>query len=58
MICALIGILDDAHRAGALTAAARTAVVLCALSADLEAIRSELFEHRLTVLAGVAGPGA
>ena len=100
VIYRLIGILDGAHRAGALTAAAPTAVVPSALSADLEANRSELglampdelqangalvwtslfgavsfevfgqygadtfrardelFEHHLTVLAGVAGLGA
>ena len=100
VIYRLIGILDGAHRAGALTAAAPIAVVPPALSADLEAIRSELglampdelqangalvwtslfgavsfevfgqygadtfrardelFEHHLTVLAGVAGLGA
>ena len=100
VIYRLIGILDGAHRAGALTAAAPTAVVPSALSADLEAIRNEfglampdelqangalvwtslfgavsfevfgqygadtfrardeLFEHHLTVLAGVAGLAA
>ncbi|WP_426988620.1 TetR/AcrR family transcriptional regulator [Pseudarthrobacter sp. Y6] len=100
VIYRLIGILDGAYRAGVLTAAARTAVVPSALSADLEAIRGELglampdvlqangalvwtslfgavsfevfgqygadtfrardelFEHHLTVLAGVAGLGA
>lgn len=100
VIYRLVGILDGAHRAGVLTAAARTAVVPPALSADLEAIRSELglampdelqakgafvwtslfgavsfevfgqygadtfsardelFEHHLTVLAGVVGLGA
>ena len=100
VIYRLIGILDGAHRAGALTAAAPIAVVPPGLSADLEAIRSELglampdelqangalvwtslfgavsfevfgqygadtfrardelFEHHLTVLAGVAGLGA
>ncbi len=43
MIYRLIGILDGAYRAGALTAtSARTAVVPSALSADLEGIRSEL----------------
>ncbi|MHA7302150.1 TetR/AcrR family transcriptional regulator [Pseudarthrobacter sp. MDT1-22] len=42
VIYRLIGILDGAYRAGALTATARTAVVPSALSADLEAIRSEL----------------
>ncbi|WP_332761153.1 TetR/AcrR family transcriptional regulator [Pseudarthrobacter sp.] len=42
VIYRLIGILDGAYRAGALTAMARTAVVPSALSADLEAIRSEL----------------
>ncbi|MCO4256237.1 TetR/AcrR family transcriptional regulator [Pseudarthrobacter cellobiosi] len=98
VIYRLIGILDGAYRAGALTVTtARTAVVPSALSADLEAIRSELglampeelqangalvwtslfgavsfevfgqygadtfrardelFEHHLTVLAGMAG---
>lgn len=100
VIYRLIGILDGAYRAGALATSARTAVVPSALSADLEAIRSELglampvelqangalvwtslfgavsfevfgqygadtfrargelFEHHLTVLAGVAGLGA
>ncbi|HEY8754248.1 MAG TPA: TetR-like C-terminal domain-containing protein [Arthrobacter sp.] len=42
VIYALAGILDGAYRAGALTAAARTAVVPFALSADLESIRNEL----------------
>lgn len=46
-----------APRASALTATARTAVVPSALSAELEAIRDEFFEHHLTVLAGVAGLG-
>ncbi|BAS11369.1 uncharacterized HTH-type transcriptional regulator Mb1846 [Arthrobacter sp. Hiyo4] len=97
VIYRLIDILDGAHRAGELTEAALTAVVPSALSADLEAIsselgltmpdelqangalvwtsifgavsfevfgqygpdtfraREELFEHHLTVLAGVAG---
>jgi AcrR family transcriptional regulator len=98
VIYRLIGILDGAYQAGALTTAvARAAVVPSALSADLEAVRSELglampdelqanaalvwtslfgavsfevfgqygadtfrardelFEHHLTVLAGVAG---
>lgn len=43
MIYCLIGILEGAYGAGALTTpAARTAVVPSALSADLELIRSEL----------------
>ncbi|HCB58494.1 MAG TPA: TetR family transcriptional regulator [Arthrobacter bacterium] len=42
VIYSLIGILDGAYRAGALTAASRTAVVPSALSSDLESIRGEL----------------
>ena len=46
VIYRLIGILDGAYRAGALTAAARAAVVPSALSADLEAIRSRTWACR------------
>jgi len=42
VIYALVGILDGAYRAGAVTATACTAVVPSALSADLAAIRNEL----------------
>jgi AcrR family transcriptional regulator len=42
VIYSLVGILDAAYRAGALTAPARTAVVPSALALDFEAVRTEL----------------
>lgn len=42
VIYSLVGILDGAYRAGAMTTSARAVVVPSALSADLEAIRNEL----------------